>query len=59
MKIHVTLKVSDGHTLSDTLVIEEHKLGELTEEDIEAAIERNIRTWVNRHIAVEWEAEEE
>lgn len=59
MKIHVALKVSDGHTLRDTLIIEEHKLGELTDEEIEAAIERNIRTWVDRHIEVEWEAEEE
>jgi len=55
MKIHVTLKLSDGHTLSDTLVIGEHKLGELSEDEIEAAIERNIRTWVDRHVTVEWE----
>jgi hypothetical protein len=59
MNIRVTLKLSDGHALSDTLVIAEHKLGELTDEEIEAAIERNIRTWVDRHVTVEWEAEEE
>lgn len=59
MKVHVTLKVSDGHVLSDTLVIAEHKLGELSEEEIEAAVERNIRTWVDRHIQVEWETEED
>jgi hypothetical protein len=58
MKIRVTLKLSDGHALSDTLEIGEHKLGNLTEEEIEAAIERNIRTWVDRHVTVEWEADE-
>lgn len=57
MKIHVTLKVSDGHELKDVLEIPEQKLGELSDDEIEAAIEINIRAWVNEHITVEWETE--
>lgn len=59
MKIHVALIVSDGHKLEDHIEIEEHKLGELTDEEIEAAIERRIRNWVDEAIAVQWEVLEE
>jgi hypothetical protein len=59
VRIHVALKVSDGHELNDVIVIEEHKLGELTDEEIESAIELRIRSWVDKAIAVEWEVEEE
>ena len=58
MKINVALKVSDGHVLDDVIVIEEHKLGELTDEEIEAVIELRIRSWVDEKIHVEWEVEE-
>ena len=55
MKIHVELVVSDGHKLEDQIEIEEFKLGSLTDEEIEAAIERRIRNWVDEAITVQWE----
>ena len=58
MKINVTLRVSDGHELNDVIEIEEHKLGELSDDDIEAAIEIMVRRWVDKTIAVEWETED-
>ena len=57
MKINVTLRVSDGHELRDVIEIEEHKLGELSDDDIEAAIEMMVRRWVDKTIEVEWETE--
>jgi len=57
MKINVTLRVADGHHVEDVIEIEETKLGELTDEEIQAAIEIRIRTWVDRMISVEWETE--
>lgn len=59
MKIFVKLHVADGHQVKDVIEIEEHKLGELSDEEIEASIEMRIRSWVDRMISVEWEAEEE
>lgn len=59
MKVHVTLHVSDGHQLRDVIEIEEPKLGELSDEDIEAAIEILIRSWVDKTISVEWETEDD
>jgi transcription initiation factor IIE alpha subunit len=58
MKINVTLRVDDKEIKQDVIEIGEHKLGELTDEEIEQAIEINIREWVNRAVSVEWEAEE-
>jgi transcription initiation factor IIE alpha subunit len=58
MKIHVTLRVDDKEIKRDVIEIGEHKLGELTDEEIEQAIEINIREWVNRAVSVEWEADE-
>ena len=57
MKIQVTLRVSDGHELHDEIEIEEHKLGEMSDEEIEGAIEVRVRSWVDKVISVEWEAE--
>lgn len=59
MKIHVALVVSDGHRLEDHIEIEEFKLGGLTDDEIEAAIERRIRNWVDEAIAVQWEVLDE
>ena len=55
----MTLRVSDGHELLDVIEIEEHKLGELSDDDIEAAIEMMVRRWVDKTIEVEWETEED
>ncbi|NOU99305.1 hypothetical protein GC097_04595 [Paenibacillus sp. LMG 31457] len=59
MRISIQLGV-DGETVKrDVLEIAEHKLGEMTDEEIESAIEIKIRTWVDRMIQVEWEVIDE
>ncbi|WP_281885254.1 hypothetical protein [Paenibacillus sp. YYML68] len=59
MRYKVALRV-DGQTVKEEeLEIEETKLGELTDEEIEQAIEVNIRSWVDRMISIEWEVVEE
>jgi len=58
MNIRVTLRVEDQDVKHDVLEIADHKLDELTDEDIEAAIEIVVREWVNRLISVAWETEE-
>ncbi|MDD9267543.1 hypothetical protein ACFPES_10960 [Paenibacillus sp. GCM10023248] len=55
MRISVQLAVEGKPVKQDVLEIAEHKLGEMTEEEIESAIEVKIRTWVDRMIQVEWE----
>jgi hypothetical protein len=59
MIVKVSLLLSDGHKLEDSITIEEFKLGELDDNDIEAAIEMRIRSWVDRHLAVSWEVQED
>jgi len=58
MRIKVRLSVGGQQVKEDELVIEESKLGELTEEEIEQAIEINIRTWADKMISIDWEAAE-
>jgi len=59
MRINIQVSIGGEPVKTDTIVIEEHKLGELTDEEIQNAIEINIRSWVDRHVQVEWEVEEE
>ncbi|MCZ8520416.1 MULTISPECIES: hypothetical protein [Paenibacillus] len=59
MRIKVELSVGDESVRSEELVIEETKLGELTDEEIEQAIEINIRSWVDRLVRIDWEVVEE
>lgn len=40
------------------LEIDDYKLEELSEEEKEGAIEILVRDWANRHLHLEWEAEE-
>lgn len=58
MKIDVTLMVADGHSINEVIEIEEFRLGELTDEEIETAIEIRIRSWVDQQISVAWEVQE-
>ena len=58
MKVDVTLMIADGHSVHDVIEIEEFKLGELTDEEIEAAIEIRIRSWVDQQLSVAWEVQE-
>ncbi|GFZ99233.1 hypothetical protein GCM10008018_51810 [Paenibacillus marchantiophytorum] len=55
MRIQVQLAIAGEMVKQDVLEIAEHKLGEMTDEEIESAIEINIRTWMDRMVQVEWE----
>jgi hypothetical protein len=59
MRIQIQLSVDGESVKQDTLVIQEQRLGDLTNEEIESAIEINIRSWVDRMVQVEWEVLEE
>jgi hypothetical protein len=59
MRIKVALAFGDQAVKEDILEIKEHKLGELTDEEIESAIEVNIRSWLDKHLQIEWEVIEE
>lgn len=59
MRIQIQLAIDGETKKTDVLEIAEHKLGEMTDEEIEQAIEIKIRTWVDRMVQVEWEVIEE
>jgi hypothetical protein len=59
MRIQIQLSVDGQSVKQDTLVIQEQKLGDLTDEEIERAIEIKIRSWVDRMVQVEWEVLED
>jgi hypothetical protein len=55
VKVDVILKLADGHSVQDVIEIEEFRLGELTDEEIESVIEIRIRSWVDQQVSVAWE----
>ncbi|OCT12448.1 hypothetical protein A8709_31985 [Paenibacillus pectinilyticus] len=59
MRIQIQLGIGGEMLKKEVLEIAEHKLGEMTDEEIEQAIEVKIRTWVDRMVQVEWEVIEE
>lgn len=59
MRIKVELSIGGQAVRAEELVIEESKLGELTDEEIEQAIEINIRSWADNMISIHWEVVEE
>lgn len=59
MRIQIQLAIDGETKKTAVLEIAEHKLGEMTDEEIEQAIEIKIRTWVDRMVQVEWEVIEE
>lgn len=59
MRIQIQLAIDGETKKTDVLEIAEHKLGEMTDDEIEQAIEVKIRTWVDRMVQVEWEVLEE
>ena len=59
LRIQIQLAVDGETKKTDVLEIAEHKLGDMTDEEIEQAIEVNIRTWLDRMIRVEWEVIDE
>jgi hypothetical protein len=58
MRVHVQLSVDGQAVKEDVIVIEEHRLGDLTDEEITQAIEVRVRSWVDRTIHVEWESKD-
>lgn len=56
MKIRISLSVGDELVKEDEVEIEEGKLEELSEEEIEAAAEAVVRQWADRRLRIEWEA---
>ncbi|OAS22928.1 hypothetical protein [Paenibacillus oryzisoli] len=59
MRIQIQLAIDGETKKTDVLEIAEHKLGEMTDDEIEQAIEVKIRTWVDRMVQVEWEVLDE
>ena len=59
MKINVQLMVNAEHKLEDIVEIDDYKLEELTEEELEAAIEVCIRNWADQKISIAWEVRDE
>jgi hypothetical protein len=59
MRFKVALAFDNQSVKEEILEIKEQKLGELTDEEIERAIEINIRSWLDKHLHIEWEVLEE
>ncbi|CAH1197432.1 hypothetical protein PAECIP111891_01209 [Paenibacillus allorhizoplanae] len=59
MRIQIQLAIDGETKKTEVLEIAEHKLGEMTDEEIEQAIEVKIRTWVDWMVQVEWEVIDE
>jgi hypothetical protein len=58
MKIKVSLSVGEDQVKDDIIEVDDYKLEELTEEEIEESIEVLIRSWADRLIRVAWEVQE-
>jgi hypothetical protein len=59
MHIKVALSFGDQSVKEEILEIKEYKLGELTDEEIERAIEINIRSWLDKNLQIQWEVLDE
>jgi hypothetical protein len=59
MRFKVALAFGGQAVKEDILEIKEQKLGDLTDEEIERAIEINIRSWLDKYLQIEWEVIEE
>lgn len=55
MKIRISLSVGDELVKEDEVEIEDGKLEELSEEEIEAAAEAVVRQWADRRLRIDWE----
>lgn len=58
MKIKVSLSVGGEIVKYDDIEINDFKLEELSQEEIEESIEIQIRSWADRNIQITWEVEE-
>jgi hypothetical protein len=59
MKIRAKLRVAGNELLEETLEIDDYKLEELSEEEVESAVQMVVSHWANSKIEVEWETEDE
>lgn len=59
MKIKVRLRIGGQTAAEDVIVIEDHKLDELTEEERERAVEIVVTQWANDRIEIDWETDGE
>lgn len=57
MNIKVRMDVGGRAQVDDLLVIDDAKVEELTEEEVEAAVEIVVREWADRMVRIEWEVE--
>ncbi|MBD2866852.1 MULTISPECIES: hypothetical protein [Paenibacillus] len=55
MKIKIHLSVSGELVKEDEVEIEDIRLEELTQEEVEAAAEAVVRTWADRKLSIVWE----
>jgi hypothetical protein len=58
MKIQIQLLVDNNVVKEDVLELEEQKVEHLNEDELEAAIEINIRDWIDKVVQVSWEVVE-
>lgn len=59
MKVNVSLTVGEETVKHDIIEIEDWKLAELSQDEIEATIEVLIRTWAEQHVHIAWEVQDE
>lgn len=55
MKIKINLSVDGERVKEDEVEIEDIKLEELTQEEVEAAAEAVVRSWADRKLSIVWE----
>lgn len=55
MQIRVSLSVSEDAKVEGVIEIEDRKLEEMPEEEVEGIIEVYVRNWANDRIRIEWE----
>lgn len=58
MRIKIKLSIGEESVKEDVIEIDDYKLEELDEVEIESAIEVMVRDWANQHLTISWEAEE-
>lgn len=57
MNIRVNLRVEGQLAASGTVSIDDRKLEELTEEEVEQAVEIMVSKWANDRIEIDWETD--
>jgi len=58
MKIKVKLFIGEERCKEAVIEISDSKMEPLSAQEIEDAIEMNVREWANQLISIEWETEE-